>query len=162
MTGPGYRTDAFAGSGTTRKIIMPQTVRNKILPAVWYEGEAFMTLEQKQAVALSRYSVIAPLITGTVEGCMSHNEFYQQTAQKEGHSPEKDMRRYEREHINEVWYGDTSFNLAPLFIAHTARAAFLDQSHPFCTVSVYLSLRHLHRPPIMILECLTTILPDRL
>ena len=41
-----------------------------------------MTLEQKQAVALFRYSVIAPLITGTVEGCMSHNEFYRQTAKK--------------------------------------------------------------------------------
>ena len=52
-------------------------------------------------------------------------------------------------------------DLAPLFIAHTARAAFPDQRHPFRTV-VYLSLRHLHRPPIMILECLTTVLPDRL
>ena len=46
-----------------------------------------MTLEQKQAVALFRYSVIAPLITGTVEGGMSHNEFYRQTAQKELTNP---------------------------------------------------------------------------
>ena len=65
-----------------------------------------------------------PKITGTeilrrlcADGTLCHGQvslstierFLKQLAVKEGHSPEKDMRRYEREHINEVWYGDTSF-----------------------------------------------------
>ncbi len=167
-----------------------------------------MTMDQKQKTALFRYSVIAPLETGTVDPPVSNNEFFRQAAEKtytdpdgkpvklgastiekwhlaykkggfealfpqsrrdegisrkltpeiqseirfllsehprmtaaeiyrtllsrgsicygelsvstverfvriirkENHDPEnKDMRRYEREHINEVWYGDTCF-----------------------------------------------------
>ncbi len=167
-----------------------------------------MTMDQKQAVALFRYSVIAPLETGSVDPPVSNNEFFRQAAQKtytgpdgkptkvgestiekwhrayknggfsalfpqsrsdegvsrklspdvqaeirfllsehprmtaadihrtllsngsicfgevsvstverfvkvvrreEGDVVNKDMRRYEREHINEVWYGDTCY-----------------------------------------------------
>ena len=167
-----------------------------------------MTFDQKQAVALFRYSVIAPLETGTADPSISNKEFFRQVAKKtytgpdgkpvtvgastaekwhnlykkggfqalfpqsrsdegiprkldpdlqgqirflklehprmtaadihrklladgsihigqlsvstverfvrylrnqEGLSIQKDMRRYERPHINEVWYGDTCF-----------------------------------------------------
>lgn len=167
-----------------------------------------MTMDQKQQVALFRYSVIAPLETGTSDPSISNNEFFRRAAQKtyigpdgketavgastiekwhrayrhggfdalfpqsrsdegisrkitpqiqseirfllsehphitaaeiyrillsggsiclgqfsvttverfvrhvrkeEGTAQNKDMRRYEREHINEVWYGDTCY-----------------------------------------------------
>ena len=41
-----------------------------------------MTLDQKQAVALFRYGVIAPLETGTSDPSISNNEFFRQAAQK--------------------------------------------------------------------------------
>ncbi|MCD7982015.1 MAG: DDE-type integrase/transposase/recombinase [Clostridiales bacterium] len=167
-----------------------------------------MTLDQRQQVALFRYSVISPLETGTSDPSISNNEFFRRAAQKtytgpdgkettvgastiekwhrayqrggfqalfpqgrsdegisrkltpeiqaqirfllvehpritaaeiyrillaggsiclgqfsvstverfvrhirkeEGSAPGKDMRRYERPHINEVWYGDTCY-----------------------------------------------------
>ncbi len=36
------------------------------------------------------------------------NRFINKLKQEQPFHPEKDMRRYEREHINEVWYGDSS------------------------------------------------------
>ncbi len=36
------------------------------------------------------------------------NRFINKLKQEQPLHPEKDMRRYEREHINEVWYGDSS------------------------------------------------------
>lgn len=41
-----------------------------------------MTMDQKQQIALFRYSVIAPLETGTSDPAISNNEFFRQAAQK--------------------------------------------------------------------------------
>lgn len=35
--------------------------------------------------------------------------FVRQLRREDGHGPGKDMHRYERPHINEVWYGDTCY-----------------------------------------------------
>ena len=54
---------------------------------------------------------ISQVFTSTVE------RFVRLVRSREGSSASKDMRRYERAHINEVWYGDTMYGpwLADLF-----------------------------------------------
>ncbi len=46
------------------------------------KGVSDMTRDQKQQVALFRYSVIAPLETGTSDPSISNNEFFRQAAKK--------------------------------------------------------------------------------
>ena len=41
-----------------------------------------MTMDQRQQVALFRYSVIAPLETGTSDPSISNKEFFRQAAKK--------------------------------------------------------------------------------
>ena len=41
-----------------------------------------MTMDQRQQVALFRYSVIAPLETGTSDPAISNKEFFRQAAKK--------------------------------------------------------------------------------
>lgn len=41
-----------------------------------------MTFDQKQKIALFRYSVIAPLETGTSDPSISNNEFFRRAAAK--------------------------------------------------------------------------------
>lgn len=48
------------------------------------QGEAVtgMTMDQKQQIALFRYSVIAPLETGASDPTISNNEFFRRAAKK--------------------------------------------------------------------------------
>lgn len=50
-----------------------------------------MTMDQKQQIALFRYSVIAPLETGTSDPAISNNEFFRQAAQKTYIGPDGKM-----------------------------------------------------------------------
>ncbi len=52
-----------------------------------------MTLDQKQAIALFRYSVIAPLETGSFDTCRSKNDFFRDAANKTYTDPEGNPRK---------------------------------------------------------------------
>ena len=47
-----------------------------------------MTFDQKQKTALFRYSVIAPLESGTSDPSISNNEFFRRAAEKSYTDPE--------------------------------------------------------------------------
>ena len=63
-----------------------------------------MTLDQKQAIALFRYSVIAPLESGSLEQGKSKNDFFREAASKTYIDPEGNPKKISF-HTIKKWMG---------------------------------------------------------